>query len=266
MHGSQHVGMAVAEARHGRAARWHRCIPCRRHRECGCRCRLRPRGRRAQSSDAARGSCEPPPRTHFASGAAEHRPPVGHQRSTDKIVACWRLGKTSRGAVSARFVSGDLAATRICQIACTDERHNQRVWNLRPEGAFGSRWASGLASGTFQQHGRAASEEVAMTRQLSVQRTTIEGQPGARKPAARHAPPVARACGAAQRRGHDRPGHGRRKPHQMAPRTRHLVLRDLHPRQAPAAATAPSTTPSTTASTPTTRAKGRGSRAPSAAC
>ena len=52
----------------------------------------------------------------------------------------------------------------------------------------------------------------------------------------------------------------------MAPRPRDLVLRDLHPRQAPAPATATSTTTSTTASTPTTRARAPGSRAPSAAC
>ena len=39
---------------------------------------------------------------------------------------------------------------------------------------------------------------------------------------------------AALPRGHDRPADGRCQPHQVAPGPRHLVLRDLHPRQAPA--------------------------------
>ena len=40
--------------------------------------------------------------------------------------------------------------------------------------------------------------------------------------------PVARAGGAAQRRGHGGPADGRRQPDQVAPGARHLVLRDLH--------------------------------------
>ena len=63
------------------------------------------------------------------------------------------------------------------------------------------------------------------------------------------------------RRGHDRPAHGRCQPDQVAPRSRHLVLRDLHPRQAPARLRGVRRRPSTTASTPITRARARGSRA-----